>query len=323
VYITDPEDRAAVEGVRAVIQTMAGDVRGALEATEGYAARTTSPHALFEFVRARSLALAAAGRGLEALALVDEGEEIYAQFDDDLHRPGVTVLAFTRITALTQLGRMAEARAVLDRMRAERSDRNTEMWAAFAGGRLELQCGNANAVMSLTKGSARWSRAHNQWGAERWLLALLGMARLLRGDLARAEEDIERARSLETPDRGLFGTDRERAYGWLAMARDGVDDAADILLAAAWEASQRGAFALEAMVLHDLVRFGAAERVVDRLVELGEIVDGPLMRARVLHARGAAAADAGLLAEAVDQFEQVGSSLFVADASTQLATLRD
>ncbi|HUC32535.1 MAG TPA: hypothetical protein VMS14_03980, partial [Ilumatobacteraceae bacterium] len=106
------------------------------------------------------------------------------------------------------------------------------------------------------------------------------------------------------------------------MARDGVDAAADILLAAAWEASQRGAYALEAMVLHDLVRFGAADRVVDRLVELGQIIDGPLMKARVDHARGAAASDATLLAAAVDQFERVGSSLFVADASAQLAKVQ-
>ena len=320
-YLTDPVARSTIEGARAVVQTMAGDVRGALAATEDLDSRSTDPLVRFEFIRARSLALATAGRGAEALGLIDEGEAIYQQFADDLQRPGMTVLTFNRLTALIQLGRMDEARALLERQRSVRSDRNAEIWQAFAGARLELNCGNPAAAIQLTRGSARWSRAHGQWGAERWVLALLGMARLLRGDMARAEEDIERVRSLETPDGGLFTTDRMRAYGWLAMARDGLDAAFDVLLPAAHEAAARGAYALEVMALHDLVRFGATDRVADRLVELGGIVDGPLIDARVAQTVGVANADADSLTTAIDGFDALGSPLFAAEAAAQLTAL--
>ncbi|HEY3485017.1 MAG TPA: hypothetical protein VGK49_06510, partial [Ilumatobacteraceae bacterium] len=150
-----------------------------------------------------------------------------------------------------------------------------------------------------------------------------GMARLLRGDMARGEEDIERARSLETAERGLFATDRDRAYGWLAMARGGIDDSAAILLRAAEGARGRGAHALEAMVLHDIVRFGGADRVVDRLVELGELIDGPLIHARIAQAVGVANAGADQLADAVERYEQLGSPLFASESGAQLAVLHD
>ena len=83
----------------------------------------------------------------------------------------------------------------------------------------------------------------------------------------------------------------------------------------------RGAHALEAMVLHDIARFGGADRVVDRLVELGELIDGPLIQARIAQAVGVAAADAGRLEEAVDRYEQLGSPLFAAESGAQLALL--
>ena len=61
-----------LQAARAVVQTMAGDVKGALVETDGWEVRTTDPLARFEFVRARSLALSTAGRGEEALACLRE-----------------------------------------------------------------------------------------------------------------------------------------------------------------------------------------------------------------------------------------------------------
>jgi hypothetical protein len=316
--ITHPVARVTVEAARAVIRAMAGDVKATIAETEGWEAHTTDPLARFEFVRARSLALAAAGRGEQALALVAEGEAIHSSFEDELARPGSTVLAFNQLTALVELGRFAEARALLSRLRADRSEPSAAMWQAFAGARLELNAGNPLAALRLAEGPARWSRAHGQWGAERWVLALVGMARLLAGDFRRGSEDIERVRSMETAERGLFQTDRDRAYGWLAAVRGDDEAACDLLLASAEDARGRGAHALEAMVLHDLVRFGAAERVADRLGDLVAVVDGELMEARATHAAGVAGKNVELLAAAVDAFQRRGSPLFAAEAAAQL-----
>ena len=320
-HITDPVARLQVEAARAVIQVMSGDVRGTLESTAAVPACEVDPLVRFEIIRARSLALAAAGRGEGALELVAEGEEIHQEFDDDLHRPGFTVLEFNRLTALTELGRLTEARARLDGLRAQRSNPNAVMWQAFAGARHELYAGNPLAALALGEDPARWSRAHGAWGAERWILALVGMARLLAGDVPQAAKDIDRVRSLESAQRGLFNTDRDRAYGWLAMSRDGPDAACEILLDAARDARERCADALEAMVLHDVVRFGLADRVTDRLTQLASQTDGALIRARAAQAEGVAGADPARLGGAVDMFERLGSSLFAAEAAAQLSLL--
>jgi DNA-binding winged helix-turn-helix (wHTH) protein len=320
-HITEPVARLRVEAARAVIQVMSGDVGGTLDATTAIPSREVDPLVRFEIVRARSLAQAAAGRCEDALELVTEGEVIHQEFDDDLHRPGVTVLEFNRLTALTELGRLAEARARLEGHRAERSDPNAVMWQAFAGARLELYAGNPIAALALGEGPARWSRAYGQWGAERWILALVGMARLLAGDVTQGADDIDRVRSLETSQRGLFSTDRDRAYGWLAMTREGPDAASEILLGSARDARQRGAFALEAMVLHDVVRFGLADRVADRLTQLASQIDGVLIEARSAQASGVAEGDPDRLSSSVDMFERHGSPLFAAEAATQLSLL--
>jgi hypothetical protein len=126
---------------------------------------------------------------------------------------------------------------------------------------------------------------------------------------------------METPERGLFKTDRDRAYGWLAMASDGLDEAYEILVAAADDAHDRGALALEAMVLHDVVRFGGAERVVQRLETLCSHIDGVLIQARTAQAMGVARPDPERLDAAVDMFERAASPLFAAESAAQLSML--
>jgi hypothetical protein len=91
-----------------------------------------------------------------------------------------------------------------------------------------------------------------------------------------------------------------------------------VLLRGAEVARQRGAFALEAMLLHDVVRFGGTPKVVERLGELVSSVQGPLIAARAEHATGVVAADGGRLGSAVDRFEQIGSPLLAAEAALDL-----
>ena len=106
---------------------------------------------------------------------------------------------------------------------------------------------------------------------------------------------------------GLFRSDRDRALGWLAMERSGAGVAHEVLLRGARLAAERGAYALEAMLRHDVVRFGGAAAVVDRLVELASSIQGPLAAARADHAAGVVAVDALRLRSAVAGFEQIGS----------------
>jgi hypothetical protein len=75
------------------------------------------------------------------------------------------------------------------------------------------------------------------------------------------------------------------------------------------------------MLRHDVVRFGEAAAVVDRLADLAGIMQGRLATARADHAVGIVAADPGRLTAAVDVFEAAGSPLLAAEAALDLADL--
>jgi hypothetical protein len=153
------------------------------------------------------------------------------------------------------------------------------------------------------------------------VLSLVGMARLLAGDEDGGCRDIDRVAEL-WPDAGysgLFRSDRDRAVGWLAMERSGPDAAHEVLLHGAQVAAQRGAYVLEAMLRHDVVRFGGATKVVDRLAELASCIQGRLATARADHAAGVVAGDVARLQAAVAGFEELGSPLLAAEAALDLA----
>jgi hypothetical protein len=316
----EPWSVQALAAHRATILTMAGRVAEALDGTAGLLG-ADDPRLRFEVLRARSLALAAAGRGEDALEQVAEASELHDRFDRDLTRPGLSILLFNHIFALTELGRLDEARAAGSEAAAGELVGGRVSWLAFGRPRVELLAGNAVAALELSEGYALETRARGAFGAERWVLSLVGMARLLGGDLDGGGRDLDRVLELwpEQGQSGLFRSDRDRALGWLAMERSGTDAACEVLRRGADLAHQRGASALEAMLLHDMVRFGGAPHAVDRLVGLAATVQGALIGARVEHAVGVTRGDCDRLGSAVDQFERIGSPLLAAEAALDLA----
>jgi len=310
----------ALAAHRATILSMAGRIGDALCCTEPLV-ETDDARLRFEVLRARSLAMAAAGRGEDALVLIDEAAEIHDRFDRDLTRPGRSILLFNQIFALTELGRLDEARAAGATAAAGEVVGGRVPWLAFARPRVELLAGDALAALALSEGDALDVRARGAFGAERWVLSLVGMARLLTGDREGGCRDLDRVAELwpEHGYSGLFRSDRDRALGWSAMERSGPAVAHEVLLRGAEVASQRGAYALEAMLRHDVVRFGGATVVVDRLRELASRIQGPLAAARADHAVGVVAVDVPRLQSAVAGFEHVGSPLLAAEAALDLA----
>ena len=314
---TEEEPRRAVQAQRAIILSMTGEVGAALAVTSDLGTGCDSSR--FEALRARAVALAAAGRGEGALELVEEGRALHARFDPDLARPGRTILLFAELLALTELGRLDEARELARRAAAEGPAGGRVAWLAFAVPRIELTTGNPVAALRAAQPYAIEARARGAFGAERWVLALAGMARLLGGDLEGGARDVERVRMLWPQPAGLFRSDRDRAFGWLAAEQGDLPAAREMLLAAARDAGARGAYALEAMLLHDVVRFGGAAAAADRLVELAGAVQGELMQLRAAHAGGIVAADVGRLRRTVDGFDAIGSPLLAAEAAVDLA----
>ena len=314
--------RQAIQAHRATILSMAGRIDEALACSEPLV-QVPDDRLRFEALRAHAYALAVAGRGEHALALVVEALGLHDHFDRDLHRPGRSILVFTELFALTELGRLDEARAAGE-LAATDTRGGRAAWLAFSRPRIELLAGDARAALALSEPYALEARGRGAFGAERWVLALVGMARLLGGDADGGCRDLDRVAELWPEDKGLFRSDRDRALGWLAGHRGGPAAAEAVLARGADNAQARGAFALEAMLRHDIVRAGCASgAVADRLVALAATTQGDLAPARADHAAGIVSADTGRLAAAVAAFEACGSPLLAAEAALDLVDVAE
>ncbi len=272
-----------------------------------------------EMLRGRALALAAAGRGEDALPLVEEGREVHASLPPDLAKPGKSLLMFTKVVALGELGQIEEALATSRHYRAERPEATTTSWLGLAEARINLITGRPGEIRSQLASLVRSSRSLGHGSSERWALALVACARLQQGDRFGAEADLKRVASLEDEDRGVFHTDIDRAHAWLAAERDGLPAARERLEAAADDAARLGKYGFEAGLRHDIVRFGGAASVVERLRTLAECVHGRLVQARLAHAIGVATNDPTQLEAAIEGFVASGALVLAAEAAADLA----
>jgi hypothetical protein len=316
--IVERGPRQGLEAYHVLLLAMAGRVSEAVACSEEPLAELHGAPRL-ELLRGRALALAAAGRGSDALALVAEGRALHASLPADLDRPGLSFLLFTEVVALGELGQLDDAAEAARQWRAKRPDRTSGNAIALAEARVHLVAGRADAVTRELAPLVRATRTLGHGATERWALAMVASARLLEGDVDGAADDLARVATLEFGERGLFHTDIDRAHAWLAAERDGLAAGRDKLYAAAADAARTGKHALEAALLHDVVRFGDPGAVVERLSQLAETTQGALVNARAAHAAGAATSDAALLDDAVTTFEQCGAPLLAAETATQLA----
>jgi DNA-binding winged helix-turn-helix (wHTH) protein len=316
--LSDPAAREALEAYHVLLLAMGGFVADALVRSEPLLGQLTGAPRL-ELLRGRSLALAVAGRGDDALDLIGEGLAIYDSLAADLDRPGRSTLLFTKVLALGELGRVEEAALTTRQALARRPASLTTSWIALSEARCNLAAGHPAVIRRSLDALVRSSRSLGHGATERWALALVASARLLEGDIDGAADDLARVAALEVGPRGLFHADIDRAHAWLAAAVDGPEVACERLRVAAADAASFGKFALEAALLHDVVRFGGAPSVVARLGELAACSQGRYARARDAHARGAASGDLHALVEAVDIFEDSGLTLLAAEAAAQLA----
>jgi DNA-binding NarL/FixJ family response regulator len=109
------------------------------------------------------------------------------------------------------------------------------------------------------------------------------------------------------------------AEAWLAAADDRIGQATDRALRAASVAAGMGQLAMEAQALHTAVRLGRFGQVSERLRQLTEQVDSPLVAAFSAHADAATAHAGGSLDEVAAEFEAMGARLLATDAAAHAA----
>ena len=259
--LTEPIDREGVEAYAVLLQAMGGEVDDAI-ARSDFMAPMSSEAAQLDLLRGRSLALAVAGRGEEALPLIAEARKLHESLSADLRRPGLSLVLFAEVLTLGELGRMDAARNTAAKYRGNGIPAMRD-WMLLAEARLDLSVGRPGDERQALITLVRTSRGLGLGATERWALALLASGKLLEGDREGARVDLDRVAELEVGERGLFHADIDRAHAWLAAERAGLPTAREMLRVAADDARRLGKSSMEAALLHDIARFGDADSVAD------------------------------------------------------------
>jgi DNA-binding CsgD family transcriptional regulator len=320
--VRDTEARRELAGAAALLALLGGDPRRAVRiAGEESATADRAPaHPLAAAAAAGGLA--AGGRVDEALAAVASGRDVLERLPAHLAMLPATVLDHAETLALWLRGRigdLAERAAEFHRrtMAAPASPRDAyaalnQGWAALAAGRPR------SAVRWLGEAVALLRRCDPAG-----LLPLgatnLALARALLGEVDAARELLADAAGESHPAAVVLQPQAQMAEAWIAATVDRTAEAADLAVDAAQLAAASGQRAVEAVVLHDAVRFGHPARVRGRLRALADELGCPLVEAFAQHCEAAADGSAADLEEAGRRFADMGARLLAAEAIAEAA----
>ena len=141
-----------------------------------------------------------------------------------------------------------------------------------------------------------------------------------RGDAATARELLDRAAE-QTVAR--FGVAERSWLLWagpaITAASGDLDGAVRDALSLADTYSAGGFSSMDLLLSYDVVRFGAAKRVADRLAVLAQDAEGTLPALYARHARGVADTDGPALAAVAGEFERLGYLPYAAEAAAHAA----
>ncbi len=318
----DNEVRRRISAVQGVLAFFAGRPQQAAESgAEILASEGVSPEASVWASSATGAGLAVQGRITEALSAVEAGWAALARCTTEPEMASCRqVLAHAEMSALLRAGRISDA-----------VGRATELhewcmsqpqwagdalvaahlgWASLAAGRPR------SAVRWLAEAAAGLGQC-DPGGFRELCIALLAQTHAQLGDGAQAR------RLLDGGEVGrhcaVFEPEWLMAEAWQAAAEDRTAQAIDRAQQAATVARDMGQRAVEAQALHATVRLGRASEVADRLRQLAEEVEGPLVAAYSAHAEAAAANAGGGLDEVAAEFEKLGARLLATDAAAHAA----
>ncbi len=309
--LRDDTARRWVEGAMAAI----GAGPSLADGTDPVAAARASPHSAL----AAGTKLVTQGRFELAVQTLDEAIAREAGWAEWF--PTATLrLHLTRVWATVLSGSVRDAEAEADRGYTEavlwRDDYPRIGWCLMRGMAALLRGRVRHAADALREGVAVMGSDDRGFG--RPLYAYLTMAAAMAGDVATAEASVRQAvdanRSVD-----VFALDVARAMAWVRAARGELTAAASEATAAADQAAGARRPVFEALALHDLVRFGRAADVADRLSAVADTMDGSLVVTFAAHARAAAANDGRALDAVSAAFASLGCDIFAAEASAAAA----
>ena len=325
-----PDNAAALEINDAAMRTISGEPVRGLAVLDGLAADIDkAPNVSMWSIGAMSetMGLALVGRSVEAASLA---ATVYARhlqieqesLDVQFLGPPASAQLNSLIVALSEAGRLGEARHISDQVLADTAETqqlHTWIWAAYFRGRVEWLAGDAATARHWYAEAITHGRVHNDLQVLHLALGGLATSAALLGDAEAAE--VALASRAEIPAMGLAAGEEGLGHAWLCAARGSIREARTVLARAVERAAATGHATSEMLLLTDLARLGDPSGVIDRLTELAAFCQGEFASARLAFVSAMTTETASAALEASEGFSRVGAHLLAAEAAAFAAGL--
>ncbi|WP_030453165.1 helix-turn-helix transcriptional regulator [Herbidospora cretacea] len=328
---TQPESRRMLRHNEAAMRAASGEAERALALLEDLGEevpQTADPVAWLFAAMMKPLAMEVLGRTGEAAAWARRAHREHLKVGDRalFPHPASQLISVTR--ALTSQGRIAEALDVGQGAYTELAAAAdpvplTQLWLALALGRAEWNAGRPRSARRRYAEATALARAHNQVKGMRPGLAGLAACAVVLGDLEAAERAVLEA---ETYPSMVCLADTELIGPVLCHAAAGrLSEARSLLHEGVRAARDGGLLLIEAHLLKEMVRFGAAgaRQAAPRLAELAAGCDSVLIGVFARFLAAFADEDPARLHAVAAEFEVAGADLMAAEAETAAAALWD
>lgn len=143
----------------------------------------------------------------------------------------------------------------------------------------------------------------------------------LSGDVHEARSVLSEAESSRSASMDLFNSWIDVAVPWVRAMNGDLTGAITVAMENAHGARESGLVGFEIISLHDVVRLGGADDVVEALEAVAATADGPYPAACAAHARAAVDHDPAGLTSVAERFAALGMDLLAAEAAAQAATV--
>jgi ATP/maltotriose-dependent transcriptional regulator MalT len=303
----------------ALLLTYAGRPSDALAVLEPVR-DVTEPRGRAVLALAEIPALVGVGRSETAAERALQAYAEHSQLPDQIAIPRPGVHLITRVYALTEAGRLAEAAqlaAVAYDATPASAPPDALVWLAHQRGRVALRAGQIDTARRWLREALARCGQRRSVGPQRLVLSALATADACAGDATAAITAVTELEQL--PPFGFVAPEQRLGPAWAQVAVGNLSGAREILLAAADDAARTGYRSSEAWLLHDVARLGDPVAVVERLARLASECEGAMVPAWAAHAAAATAGHPDGLVDAADRFETLGAVLLAAEAASEAA----
>lgn len=321
---TSAHDRDAASQIlitEATIRSFLGDLDGAIAASGRVLAQDDiSPATMVEALTIHTAVQALGGKPVTAMADITRGLDMAATLDEPVPH-ATTKLNNCRILALEAIGSLHDAESEGRRIYHEAVEENAWHEIGVYGvayGLVLLSRGRLHDCVRVTSEALSATERTDPLASNPACWTLRALAFAQSGDDPGARSALEELDRLH-PEGHRFTVHAARAGAWLRAAEGWLSGAASVAHEAAADPTLAAFSSWTPWLLHDVVRFGFPEMVVDDLSELAGQVEGAMVGTLAQHARAALSGRGADLEEAARMLESLGADLIAAEAYTSAA----